>query len=151
MFLLTLCLPELARTAGDNDVSRILLLTLFTAVLFVEPLTQINSICLTTVKLNQGPWSPKSHPTYPKAVRQPGLSSSGVTRRLFLRDLLVFCSVWRFSSARDLLSVLHPVTGRKGAGTCGEVTLQCDGWTIQMNDYILAGVDPGLWNKGRIK
>lgn len=151
MFLLTLCLHELVGTAIDNNFSRIILLMLFTEVLFVEPLMQINSICLTAVKLNQGPWSPNIPPSNSKAVCLPGLSFSSVTWRLFQRDLLVFCSVWRFSSARDLLSVLHPVTGRKGAGTCGEVTLQCDGRTIQMNDYILAGVDPGLWNKGRIK
>jgi len=88
---------------------------------------------------------------YSKAMCLPRSSSSSVIWRLFRRDLLVFCSVWRFSSARNLFSVLHPVTDREGAGTCGEVTLQCDGWPIQMNDYILAGVDPGLWNKGHIK
>lgn len=91
------------------------------------------------------------HTIYSKAIAPPGLSFSSVKCRLFQRHLLVFCRVWRFSSARDLLSVLHPVTGRKGAGTCGEVTLQCDSRTVQVNDYILAGIDPGLWNKGHVK
>lgn len=150
MFLLILCLHELTGTAVDSNFSRIVLLTLFTDVLFVEPLMQINSICLTT-EAETGTLESQLPIIYSKAVCLPGLLFSSVTWRLFQRDLLVFCSVWRFSSARDLLSVLHPVTGRKGAGTCGEVTLQCDSRTIQMNDYILAGIDPGLWNKGHTK
>lgn len=67
MFLLTLCLHELVRTAIGRNLSRIVLLTLFTDVHFVKPLMQINSICRTTEKANQGPWSPN----IPSSIQKP--------------------------------------------------------------------------------
>lgn len=46
VFMWTLCLQEPVGTDVDNNLSRIVLPTLFPGVIFVEPLAQMNSIRL---------------------------------------------------------------------------------------------------------
>lgn len=92
MFLLILCLNELTGTAVDSNFSRIVLLTLFTDVLFgVSYADQLN--LSDHCEGEPGTLESQLPIIYSKAVRLPGLLSSSVTWRLFQRDLLVFCSV----------------------------------------------------------